>query len=137
MATCTQWLAVCSHHPHIPCCVLHVQMDIVKQFSLLGWIAFGGPAAHIGLFQKCLVDKLRWMSDSVFMELFALGQCLPGPSSTQVSFAIGTVRKGVLGECQLWTLGNQDTSYMCQLRCRQEGMLGLLAASRCSIGTNV
>eukprot|EP00879_Flechtneria_rotunda_P029774 GHRR01032222.1.p1 GENE.GHRR01032222.1~~GHRR01032222.1.p1 ORF type:complete len:108 (+),score=36.75 GHRR01032222.1:152-475(+) len=26
--------------------------DIAKQFSLLGWTAFGGPAAHIGLFQR-------------------------------------------------------------------------------------
>lgn len=26
--------------------------DIAKQFSLLGWVAFGGPAAHIALFQK-------------------------------------------------------------------------------------
>lgn len=25
--------------------------DIFKQFVLLGWTAFGGPAAHIGLFQ--------------------------------------------------------------------------------------
>jgi chromate transporter len=27
-------------------------MDIVKQFSILGWTAFGGPAAHIGLMQR-------------------------------------------------------------------------------------
>lgn len=26
--------------------------DIARQFVLLGWTAFGGPAAHIGLFQK-------------------------------------------------------------------------------------
>lgn len=26
--------------------------DIAKQFSLLGWTAFGGPSAHIGLFEK-------------------------------------------------------------------------------------
>ena len=26
--------------------------DIAKEFSLLGYIGFGGPAAHIGLFQK-------------------------------------------------------------------------------------
>ncbi|KAJ9527912.1 hypothetical protein QJQ45_005640 [Haematococcus lacustris] len=71
--------------------------DILIQFSILGWIAFGGPAAHIGLFQKRLVEKLKWMSNGVFMELFALGSCLPGPTSTQVSFAMGTVRKGVLG----------------------------------------
>ncbi len=26
--------------------------DIAKEFSLMGWIGFGGPAAHIGLFQR-------------------------------------------------------------------------------------
>ncbi len=29
--------------------------DIAKEFVLLGWTAFGGPAAHIGLFQKVRV----------------------------------------------------------------------------------
>uniref|UniRef100_A0A0C3SSE1 Chromate transporter n=1 Tax=Guillardia theta (strain CCMP2712) TaxID=905079 RepID=A0A0C3SSE1_GUITC len=62
-----------------------------------GWTAFGGPAAHIALFQKIFIERLNWMSHSLFMELFALGQCLPGPTSTQVSFAIGVVKKGILG----------------------------------------
>ncbi len=44
------------------------------------------------------MTKLRWMSHAVYMELFALGSCLPGPTSTQVSFAIGTVRQGVSGK---------------------------------------
>uniref|UniRef100_A0A383W4R4 Chromate transporter n=1 Tax=Tetradesmus obliquus TaxID=3088 RepID=A0A383W4R4_TETOB len=71
--------------------------DIAKQFSILGWTAFGGPAAHIGMFQRRLVEKLRWMSDEVYGELFALGQFMPGPTSTQVSFAIGIVKKGLKG----------------------------------------
>lgn len=58
--------------------------DIFKQFILLGWTAFGGPSAHIALFQKIFIDRLKWMSESAFLELFALGQCLPGPTSTQV-----------------------------------------------------
>jgi hypothetical protein len=29
--------------------------DIFKQFSILGWTGFGGPAAHIGLFQRVRV----------------------------------------------------------------------------------
>jgi len=33
----------------------------------------------------------------VFTELLALGQCLPGPTSTQMSFAIGVVSRGVPG----------------------------------------
>ncbi|KAG2492746.1 hypothetical protein HYH03_008912 [Edaphochlamys debaryana] len=72
-------------------------LDILKSFSLMGYIGFGGPAAHIGLFQRYFVERYKWMSIQVFTELFSLGQCLPGPTSTQVSFAIGTVKKGVLG----------------------------------------
>lgn len=44
-----------------------------------------------------LVSKLRWMSDEVYAELFALAQCIPGPASTQVSFAVGTFKRGVPG----------------------------------------
>ena len=38
-----------------------------------------------------------WMTQATFTELLALAQCLPGGMSTQMSFAIGTTRKGVLG----------------------------------------
>ncbi|CAG9463862.1 unnamed protein product [Pedinophyceae sp. YPF-701] len=71
--------------------------DIFKRFVLLGWTAFGGPAAHIAIFQKLFVENLKWMSLGVFTELLALGQCLPGPTSTQMSFAIGVVSKGIPG----------------------------------------
>ena len=71
--------------------------DIFKQFVLLGWTAFGGPAAHIALFQKIFVERLHWMKMGIFTELLALGQCLPGPTSTQMSFAIGVTKKGIPG----------------------------------------
>lgn len=57
----------------------------------------GGPASHIGIFQKTIVERLKWISPQVFLELLALGQTLPGPTSTQVSFAIGVVKKGIPG----------------------------------------
>ena len=44
----------------------------------------GGPAAHIGLFEKIICQQLKWLPQHVFLELFALAQCLPGPASTQV-----------------------------------------------------
>ena len=31
--------------------------DIAKHFVLMGWTAFGGPAAHVGLFQKTFVER--------------------------------------------------------------------------------
>jgi chromate transporter len=37
------------------------------------------------------------MSESAFLELFSLSSCLPGPTSTQVSFALGAIKKGIPG----------------------------------------
>merc|ERR1740129_1587158 len=71
--------------------------DITKNFVLLGWTAFGGPVAHVAQFKKVFVEQVRWMTEEMFVELFALCQCLPGPSSTQMSFAIGTTKKAILG----------------------------------------
>ena len=36
--------------------------DIAKEFSLLGYIGFGGPAAHIGLFQKVGTARCKHVS---------------------------------------------------------------------------
>jgi len=72
---------------------------IATSFGLMGWTAFGGPAAHIGYFNKTFVldTDTPWMSPGVFSELLALGQCLPGPTSTQMSFAMGITQRGTLG----------------------------------------
>ena len=43
------------------------------------------------------MEKHCWITSTVFLELLALSQCLPGPTSTQVSFALGVVQKGVSG----------------------------------------
>ena len=73
--------------------------DIATSFSLMGWTAFGGPAAHVGLFNKTFVVDASppWMSQGVFAELLALGQCMPGPTSTQMSFAMGITQRGAAG----------------------------------------
>lgn len=63
----------------------------------LGWTAFGGPAAHIATFEQTFVQRLEWIPYVVFTEFMALGQCLPGPTSTQMAFAMGTVKRGVPG----------------------------------------
>jgi hypothetical protein len=49
----------------------------------MGWTAFGGPAAHIGIFQKNFVEAKKWMSMTVFNELLSLGQCLPAGAYTR------------------------------------------------------
>ena len=72
-------------------------LQIFKQFLLLGCICFGGPVAHIGYFKKRFVDELHWLDDTQFQRLLALCQCLPGPASSQLGFAIGHHKSGVLG----------------------------------------
>lgn len=71
--------------------------DIAWTYFPLGWTAFGGPAAHIATFEQTFVRRLGWLPGEVFTEFMALGQCLPGPTSTQMAFAMGTVKRGVPG----------------------------------------
>ena len=49
------------------------------------------------LFIQIFVERLRWLTVPVFTELFALSQCIPGPSSTQMAYSIGIIKKGPLG----------------------------------------
>jgi len=68
-----------------------------KQFCLLGCMSFGGPAAHLGYFKRHFVDNLQWLNAKRYAQLISLSQALPGPGSSQVGFAIGVERAGVLG----------------------------------------
>ncbi|MBW3694253.1 chromate efflux transporter [Vibrio sp. T187] len=71
--------------------------SLFKTFFLLGWISFGGPAAHIGYFRNAFVEKRQWLSDEEYAQIVALSQFLPGPGSSQVGFAVGYKRGGLLG----------------------------------------
>lgn len=74
-------------------------LTIFKTFFWLGWISFGGPAAHIGYFRQTFVEKLKWIDDSEYAQIVALSQFLPGPGSSQVGFALGYKRGGLGGAC--------------------------------------
>ncbi|MEZ8283272.1 chorismate-binding protein [Vibrio splendidus] len=72
-------------------------LSIFKTFFWLGWISFGGPAAHIGYFRKTFIEKLNWLSDEEYGQIVALSQFLPGPGSSQVGFAVGYKKGGLTG----------------------------------------
>lgn len=72
-------------------------IDIFIKFFTLGLFSFGGPMAHIGYFRKTFVEKLNWLDETSYGKLLALSSFLPGPSSSQVGFAIGLKRGGILG----------------------------------------
>ncbi|MBE7175056.1 MAG: chromate efflux transporter [Mucilaginibacter polytrichastri] len=50
--------------------------------------AFGGPQGHIGILLREFVQKRNYISSEELMELNALTQILPGPSSTQTLVGI-------------------------------------------------
>ena len=55
---------------------------------------FGGPQAHIAHFQKVLVEKKKYITEEELIEINALGQVLPGPTSTQTLTAIAYRLRG-------------------------------------------
>ena len=70
---------------------------IFWQFTRLGWQAFGGPPAHIALFQRTFVNQQAWLSDQNFGHYLLISQILPGPASSQLGFLIGVHRGGFAG----------------------------------------
>ncbi|ROS04697.1 chromate transporter [Sinobacterium caligoides] len=72
-------------------------VEIFWRFLFLGCVSFGGPAAHIGYFNRVFVGKLKWLDEASYVSLVALSQFLPGPGSSQVGFAIGFRRAGLMG----------------------------------------
>lgn len=46
---------------------------------------------------QVLVENLKWLTPTLFLELLALCQLMPGPTSTQMSFVIGITQQGVTG----------------------------------------
>lgn len=80
-------------------------MKLINVFLValrLGVTSFGGPIAHIGYFREEYVARRRWLDDSTFTDLVALCQLLPGPASSQLGIAIGTLRAGRFGGVMTW-----------------------------------
>ncbi|MDP3274817.1 MAG: chromate efflux transporter [Deltaproteobacteria bacterium] len=71
--------------------------ELARVFLKLGCVSFGGPIAHLGYLRAELVEKREWLDDSHYADLVALCQFLPGPSSSQVVFALGMHRAGLAG----------------------------------------
>ena len=78
-------------------------IEVLLIFLRLGLTSFGGPIAHLGYFRDAFVTRRKWLSESDFADLVALCQFLPGPSSSQVGFALGVSRAGLLGGLAAWT----------------------------------
>ena len=61
----------------------------LKDVLIMALTCFGGPQVHLVMFLKHFVEKRRYISESELLELQALCQVLPGPTSTQTITALG------------------------------------------------
>ena len=71
--------------------------EVFITFLKLGLTSFGGPIAHLGYFHHELIERRKWVDESVYAQLVALCQFIPGPASSQVGFALGLLRGGWAG----------------------------------------
>jgi len=65
------------------------QYIFLRDVFILSFTAFGGPQAHISMYIDLLVKKRRYLTEQELIELYALCQILPGPTSTQTITAVG------------------------------------------------
>jgi chromate transporter len=61
----------------------------LKDVLILSLTTFGGPQVHLAMLYERFVKKRRYITESELLELNALGQILPGPTSTQTITAVG------------------------------------------------
>lgn len=61
----------------------------LKDVLILALTTFGGPQVHLAMMLDRLVTKRRYLTEDELMELNALCQILPGPTSTQTITALG------------------------------------------------
>ncbi len=71
--------------------------EVAALFLRLGLIAFGGPAAHIGLMRREVVQRRKWLSEQQFLDLLGASNLIPGPTSTELAIYLGYARAGPPG----------------------------------------
>lgn len=76
--------------------------EVVFLMSRLGLTAFGGPAAHIAMLEREVVQHRRWLTSTEFLDLLGATNLIPGPSSTEMMIHVGMKRAGAPG---LWLAG--------------------------------
>src|SRR6202046_2686230 len=76
------------------------QLIFLRNVVVYTFTAFGGPQAHIAILLREFVEKRKYVTEQELMELNALAQLLPGPSSTQtlvgIAWKVGGLRLAII-----------------------------------------
>jgi chromate transporter len=71
--------------------------ELFVVFGTLGVIGFGGPAAHIALMRREVVERRTWLTDQQMLDLVGITNLIPGPNSTEMAMHVGRLRAGGTG----------------------------------------
>lgn len=76
------------------------QLLFIRDAFIFTFTSFGGPQGHIAILLREFVEKRNYISEEELMELMALSQLLPGPSSTQtlvgIAWKVGGLRLAII-----------------------------------------
>jgi chromate transporter len=71
--------------------------SLYELFWAFNWIALQGFGGVMGVMQRELVDRRKWLSNQELLELWSVAQVLPGPNMGNLSLIIGERYLGVRG----------------------------------------
>jgi chromate transporter len=71
--------------------------NLAMLFLRLGFLAFGGPAAHIAMMESEVVVRNKWLTHEELLDMIGATNLIPGPNSTQLAIYIGFKLGGIPG----------------------------------------
>ena len=90
---------------------LKTYADIFFTFFKIGLFTFGGGYAMIGVMQKDIVEKKKWIDEDTMLELITISEATPGPFAINGATYIGYHKAKFLGSL-FATLGVVLPSFM-------------------------
>jgi chromate transporter len=71
--------------------------NLLRAFTRIGLLSFGGPAGQIALMQHEIVDERKWVDQQAYLRALNLCHLLPGPEAQQLATWIGWRLHGIKG----------------------------------------
>lgn len=70
---------------------------MIRVFTRIGFLSFGGPAGQIALMHSELVDERRWVDEEQYLHALNFCHLLPGPEAQQLATWVGWKLHGLRG----------------------------------------
>jgi chromate transporter len=78
-----------THHPDF--------REMVRVFTRIGFLSFGGPAGQIALMHRELIEDRRWVAEEQYLHALNFCHLLPGPEAQQLATWVGWKLHGIRG----------------------------------------